>query len=167
MATLNSFRELRVYQELKRLHLELHDPSLTFPKFEMYELGAQVRRSSNAAPAILAEGWGSQHTNIYLEAISRAKGELRETLHHCDVALAKQYLEEARWSEIDQAYNQCDRMLQRLHQRLSEWRDSTRNSGQVNENTAPYRAASDLPEWEVMVALSHSVTDEFPLPSSH
>ena len=70
MATLNSFRDLRVYQELCRLHLAVHEESLRFPKFEMYELGSQVRRSSNSAPAILAEGWGSRHTNIYIEAIT-------------------------------------------------------------------------------------------------
>ena len=77
MASLNSFRELRVYQELRRLHLLAHEESLRFPKFEMFELGSQLRRSSNAAPAILAEGWGSRHTNIYLEAINRSKGEVR------------------------------------------------------------------------------------------
>ena len=62
MAKLNSFRDLRMYQELKRLHLAVNDESLRFPKFEMFELGSQVRRSSNAACAILAEGWGSSHT---------------------------------------------------------------------------------------------------------
>ncbi len=67
----------------------VNQESLLFPKFELFELGAQLRRSSNAAPAILAEGWGSRHTNIYLEAISRSKGEIRETQHHLDIAHAK------------------------------------------------------------------------------
>lgn len=94
MGKLRSFRDLSVYQKLKALHLDVHGLSLTFPKFEMYELGSQVRRSSNAAPAILAEGWGSRHTNIYIEAINRAMGEVRETQHHLDVAKEKQYLTE-------------------------------------------------------------------------
>jgi len=71
MSQLKSFRDLKVYQKLKALHLEVHRESLLFPKFKLYELGSQVRRLSNAAPAILAEGWGSRHTNIYIEAISK------------------------------------------------------------------------------------------------
>lgn len=61
MSQLTSFPELRVYQKLKALHLEVHGESLAFPKFEMYELGSQVRRSSNSAPALVAEGWGRPH----------------------------------------------------------------------------------------------------------
>ena len=72
MSQLASFRDLRVYQKLKALHLEVHGESLAFPKFEMYELGSQIRRSSNSAPALVAEGWGSRHTNMYIEAINRA-----------------------------------------------------------------------------------------------
>lgn len=94
MARLNSFRELRVYQELRRLHLVVHDESMLFPKFEMYELGSQMRRSSNASPAILAEGWGSRHANVYIEAIDRSKGELRETRHHLDVEIIADVMDE-------------------------------------------------------------------------
>jgi hypothetical protein len=76
VSQLKSFRDLKVNQKLKALHLDVHHESLGFPKFELYELGSQVRRSSNAAPAILSEGWGSRHTNIDIEAINRARGEI-------------------------------------------------------------------------------------------
>ena len=78
MAKLTSFRDLRVYQELRRLHLEVHAESMKFPRFELYELGSQLRRSSNSAPAILAEGWGSRHTNVYIEAVNMSMGEVRK-----------------------------------------------------------------------------------------
>jgi four helix bundle protein len=45
---------------------------------ELFELGSQLRRSSNSALANIAEGWNNKHTNIYLEGINRAQGELRE-----------------------------------------------------------------------------------------
>jgi len=92
MGKLNSFRDLRVYQELKRLHIEVHEETLKFPRFELHELGSQLRRSSNSAPANLAEGWGSRHTNIYIESVNRAMGEIRETQHHLSVAHDKAYL---------------------------------------------------------------------------
>jgi four helix bundle protein len=162
MGTLNSFRDLRVYQELKRLHLELNTASLGFPKFEMYELGSQMRRSSNSAPAILAEGWGSRHTNIYIEAINRSKGEIRETQHHLDVARAKGYLDGKRWEELDTAYESCDRMLERLHQRLSEWNGSTRTGYEVREPPASYDAFPQGGPWAKAVTITEQVLLEFP-----
>ena len=66
MRKIRSFEDLDVYQKLEELHLEINELSLTFPKFEMYELGSQIRRSSNSAPANLAEGWSNKHINIYI-----------------------------------------------------------------------------------------------------
>ena len=74
--------DLKVYQKLCNLAIEVSDLSLTFPKFELYELDSQVRRSSNGSAANLAEGFDNKHTNIYLECISRSLGEIRETKHH-------------------------------------------------------------------------------------
>jgi len=69
--------DVHVYNRLCKLTLEIHQLTLTFPKHELYELGSQMRRSSNSAPANFAEGFGNKHTNIYLESISRAQGEIR------------------------------------------------------------------------------------------
>ena len=157
MAKLNSFRELRVYQELRRLHLVVNEKSLCFPKFEAYELGSQLRRSSNAAPAILAEGWGSRHTNIYLEAICRSKGEVRETQHHLDMAHAKGYVDQPCWAQLDAAYEACDRMLERLHQRLSEWRGSTRNASEIREASGTYGVGGQTDEWEEVTRLTEGI----------
>ncbi len=148
MPQVRSFRDLRVYQELRQLHLVVHDDSLKFPKFELYELGSQMRRSSNSAPANLAEGWANRHTNIYIEAINRALGEIQETQHHLSVAKDKRYLTDARFEELDGRYTSCCRMLERLHQSLSEWRGSTRTGQMVREDSVPYVCAADSQDWE-------------------
>lgn len=43
--------DLEVYKKLFHLVLEVHELTMTFPKHELYELGSQLRRSSNSAPA--------------------------------------------------------------------------------------------------------------------
>ncbi|MEW6374233.1 MAG: four helix bundle protein [Thermodesulfobacteriota bacterium] len=86
---IGSYEDLEVYQRLCDLHIEVHELTFTFPKFELYELGSQLRRSSNSAPANLAEGWNNKHINIYLEGINRAQGEIRETRHHLTMAFRK------------------------------------------------------------------------------
>lgn len=119
----HSFKDLAVYQKLFELHIEVNDLTLTFPKFEMFELGSQLRRSSNSVPADIAEGWNNKHINIYLEGINRAMGEMRETSHHLTVALRKGYLPPERYEDLMQRYEECARMLRGLEQSLERYSD--------------------------------------------
>ena len=160
MSQIKSFRDLKVYQKLKGLHLNVSEVSLTFPKFEMYELGSQVRRSSNSAAAILAEGWGSRHTNIYLEAINRSMGEVRESQHHLDVAKDKKYLNENQSSAFDGAYDECGRMLERLYEFLCEWRGSKRQPAMVREELAPYQTGEN-DDRQTAVEITMRIMNEF------
>ena len=84
--------DLKVYNRLVELALKIHFVSLGFPIIERYELGSQLRRSSNSAPANVAECFGNKHTKIYLEGISRAQGEIRETIHHLQMSKLKHYI---------------------------------------------------------------------------
>lgn len=115
---IRSFEDLEVYQKLLSLALEVHELTLSFPKFEMYELGSQLRRSSNSAPANLAEGWNNKHIKIYLEGINHSQGEIRETCHHLYVAFKKGYLSEEKWLELKERYNETGRMLRGLEKSL-------------------------------------------------
>lgn len=108
---INSFRDLEVYQKLVQLHLDVSEMTLRFPKHELYELGSQLRRASNSAPANLAEGWNNKHTKIYLEGISRAIGEIQEAGHHVDVARRKGYLDDSQHQELAARYTECGKML--------------------------------------------------------
>lgn len=114
--------DLEVYQKLCDLAIEVHNLTLTFPKFEIYELGSQLRRSSNSAPANLAEGFNNKHTNIYLEGISRGQGEIRETKHHLKMAFRKKYLNQERLGHFIDEYNICGKMLTNLEKSLEKKR---------------------------------------------
>ena len=114
--------DLEVYKKLFRLALEVHELTMTFPKFELYELGSQLRRSSNSAPANLSEGFGNKHTNIYLEGISSSQGEIRETMHHLRIANAKKYLTNENLNIFINRYEECSKMLYGLEQSLLQTR---------------------------------------------
>jgi len=62
---IESYEDLVVYQKLCDLHIEVNELTFTVPRFELYELGSQLRRSSNSAPANIAEGV-EQQTHQYL-----------------------------------------------------------------------------------------------------
>lgn len=110
--------DLEVYKKLCGLELEVHKLTLTFPKFELYELGSQLRRSSNSAPANLAEGFDNKHTNVYLESISRAQAEIRETIHHLKIAYHKGYIEQKKQDDLLKRYEECSKMLYGLEKSL-------------------------------------------------
>lgn len=156
---IKSFRDLRVYQELKRLHLEIDSLTRAFPRDERFELASQIRRSSNGAAAILAEGWGSRHTNIYIEAINRSMGELRETQHHIDIAACKGYVSDGQFRELDDAYEACGRMLERLQQSLSRWRDSKRTGKSLHEDAEGYGQSEHDPDWDAILRITREALD--------
>lgn len=118
MSRISSYEDLKVYQKLFNLAIEIHHLTLTFPKFELYELGSQLRRSSNSAPANLAEGWSNKYINLYLEGINRSLGEIRETEHHLKIAFKKGYLTEKQLNDYIKRYNECARMLKGLEKSL-------------------------------------------------
>src|SRR3989338_5602089 len=110
--------DLSVYKKLCDLHLEVHAVSLQFPKFELFELGSQIRRSSNSAPANLAEGFGNKHTAIFTECISRAQGEIRETKHHLLISHRKGYISKDKYTDLYTRYEECSKMLYGLENSL-------------------------------------------------
>jgi four helix bundle protein len=52
-----SYRDLDVYQIAHELGVEIHRLSLRLPRYELYETGSQVRRSSKSISANIVEGF--------------------------------------------------------------------------------------------------------------
>lgn len=119
---ITSYNDLEVYRKLCDLHIEVNKLTFTFPKFELYELGSQLRRSSNSIPANIAEGWNNNHIKIYLEGINRALGEMRETEHHIKIAFRKEYIGQSEYSDLVSRYSECGRMLKALEKSLKNWK---------------------------------------------
>ncbi|MDD2305644.1 MAG: four helix bundle protein [Prolixibacteraceae bacterium] len=55
---MNSYKELDIYKLAYRLAIEVHKMTMTLPKYELYEQGSQVRRSSKSIKDNVAEGFG-------------------------------------------------------------------------------------------------------------
>jgi four helix bundle protein len=55
---MKGYEDLEIYQQAYELAIEIHKISLTLPKFELYEQGSQIRRSSKSIKDTIAEGYG-------------------------------------------------------------------------------------------------------------
>jgi four helix bundle protein len=112
--------DLKVYQKLCLLHLEVCDVSHAWPGEERYELSSQARRSSNSSPAQLAEKNNDRHVKNRIEGVNRSRGEALETIHHLYIACLKGYLTEKTFENFRGRYEECIRMLNGLEQSLEQ-----------------------------------------------
>lgn len=82
---MKSYRELEVFKESKQLAFEIHKMSLLLPKFELYEEGSQIRRSSKAVTSMIVEGYGrKRYKQDFIKHLIYAQAECDETIVHLD-----------------------------------------------------------------------------------
>ena len=134
--------DLEVYKKLCLLHIEVCDLTNKWPYEEKYELGSQVRRSSNSAPAQLAEKNDDRHIRNKIEGVNRGRGEAAETVHHLFMAKLKGYITEKIYIEYRNRYKECIRMLNGLEKTLERKIPERERKWQLAEKTAVYAANS-------------------------
>jgi len=118
MESYRKLEDLVVYQKLCRLHIEICELSHRWPAEEKYELGSQIRRSSNSSPAQIAEKYDDRHIRNKIEGINRSRGEAAETVHHLYMAHLKKYETQMKYEEYRARYQECIRMLNGMERTL-------------------------------------------------
>ena len=80
-----SYRNLEVWQLAREVVIEIYKMSLTLPKFEMFEEGQQIRRSSKSVKATIVEGYGRRrYKNEYIKFLVYAHASNDETIDHLE-----------------------------------------------------------------------------------
>lgn len=120
METYKRLEDLIVYRKLCRLHIEIAELTHRWPDEEKYELGSQARRSSNSAPAQLAEKYDDRHIRNKIEGVNRSRGESAETVHHLYMAHLKGYESQTAYEEYRARYKECIRMLNGMERTLEK-----------------------------------------------
>lgn len=118
MAKISSFRDLDVYAMSVREAKRLFDLSKAFPPEEKYALTDQVRRSSRAVGAMLAEAWARRrYPAAFVNKINEALGEAMETQAWLDHARMCGYIDDEQYRELDEAWQRIGGKLRRMEQR--------------------------------------------------
>jgi four helix bundle protein len=84
--TIQSYRDLRVWQEAMTLSVLAYRISKRFPKDELFGMTSQIRRSSASIPANIAEGYGRENKGSYIQFLRIAQGSLKELETHALLA---------------------------------------------------------------------------------
>jgi len=80
-----NYKDLEVWQIARELSIEIHKMTLTLPKFELYEEGSQIRRSSKSIRSNIVEGYGRRrYKNEFIKFIVNAIASTDETIDHLE-----------------------------------------------------------------------------------
>ncbi|WP_442578243.1 four helix bundle protein [Mesorhizobium sp. ASY16-5R] len=112
--TIESYRDLRVWQAAIELVVSCYAETKNFPQSETYGLTAQIRRASTSIPANIAEGYGRDHAGSYVQFLRIAQGSLKELETHVIVAKRIGYLDSTQEVRLLQRSDEIGRMLRAL-----------------------------------------------------
>jgi four helix bundle protein len=122
MAAAKSFRELKVYQAAREAAQLIFARTANFPREERYALTDQIRRSSRAVKAMLAEAWARRrYKAAFINKIDEALGEANETQSWLDDAVDGEFLTQANFEELDRHYQAIGGMLSRMIDRADDF----------------------------------------------
>jgi four helix bundle protein len=135
MALARNFKELRVYRLAFEGAMQLFQLSNGWPKEERYSLTDQVRRSSRALCANIAEAWRKRlYVASFVSKLSDANAEAGETQVWLDFAQRCGYLDEAAHNQLYQQYDQVSGGLIKMIASPEAWC----GPASIREDSAPY-----------------------------
>ena len=81
-----SYRKLEIWQLSRELVIDIHKMTLSkLPKFEMYEEGSQIRKSSKSVKSTILEGYGRRrYKQEFIRFLTYAIGSNDETSDHLE-----------------------------------------------------------------------------------
>lgn len=78
-----SYQKLDIYNIAFELFIEIHQLSLKLPKYELYELGSQLRRSADSVVTNIAEGYGRKnYKGDFIRFLIYSQASCDETVSH-------------------------------------------------------------------------------------
>ena len=105
-----SYRKLEIWQLARDVSIGVHRMTIDLlPKFEMYEEGSQIRRSSKSIRSNIVEGYGRRrYKQDFIRFLTYAHASCDETIDHLETLQETGSLKDA--SLFKQLHDQLDRL---------------------------------------------------------
>ena len=117
--TIQTYRDLDVYNLAYNLAMEIFEISARFPKEERYSLTDQMRRSSRSICANIVEGFAKRkYENIFKSSLNAALGESEETGIWLNFAVDCEYIADEIYARLEKGYQQVGAMAWSL---MTKW----------------------------------------------
>jgi len=116
----SAYRSLEVWKLARELVIEIHEMTLSLPRFELYEEGSQIRRSSKRVKACIVEGYGRRiYKADYLRFIVFSLASNDESRDHLETLFeTKSLTNEVIYQRLHQKVNLLGNKLNRFYKSI-------------------------------------------------
>lgn len=140
-----SYRDLIVYRKARELSLTIFRITKRFPKEESYSLTDQIRRSSRAIGAQIAESWAKRrYEKHFVSKLTDSDGEQQETQHWIETASDCEYISQEEAKVLLEKCTEIGRLLGGMIAKAEQFC-----------NTSAYRIQEEQVEY--FIASSHNI----------
>ena len=112
--SIESHRDLIVWQKSMDLAVAAYRLTSSFPAEERYGLTSQIRRSCASIPANIAEGYGRESAGAYAQQLKVAQGSLKEFETHVELAHRIGLVDEPSLASVVKNSQEVGKMLRAL-----------------------------------------------------
>ena len=109
-----SFQKLTVWQESKKLVVDIYHLLENFPNFEKYALCDQIRRAIVSVPSNIAEGSGRKSLKEQIHFLEIAYGSMTEVFCELQTACDLNYIKEAQLDALRPQFAEVAKMMSGL-----------------------------------------------------
>ena len=128
-----SFEKLKVWQEAKKLVVDVYHLLDSFPRFEKYALCDQIRRAIVSVPSNIAEGSGRRSLKEQIHFWEIAYGSLMETYNQLQIAIDLTYITEESVEAIKPSIDAVAKMINGLSNSYEEMLEAQASTKQLNK----------------------------------
>lgn len=111
---INSFEDLKVWQKSREVCQQIFYLSHADKFAKDYALKDQINRSSGSVMDNIAEGFGRQSSNEFIQHLSIASGSLLEVKSQLYRALDRNYISKIKFDKVIETTNEIGKMLTAL-----------------------------------------------------
>jgi len=117
---IKTYRDLIVWQKSIDLVKQIYILCKILPDSEKFGLISQMQRAAVSVPANIAEGWGRETRNNYINFLRVAKGSLAELETLSLIASELGYFEQNVYTGLNSKTEEVSRMLNALIRSLNQ-----------------------------------------------
>jgi four helix bundle protein len=117
-----SYKDLEIYKLAHKLAVETHKATLDLPKFELYEEGSQIRRSSKSISVNIVEGFGRRRYKAeFIKFLTYSHATCEETIEHLELLYETGSLKDKNiFDSFMQEYDKLGRMINKFIQSVEK-----------------------------------------------
>ena len=121
---MKSYKDLEIYNLSYELAVTIHKFTLNLPKYELYEEGSQLRRSSKGISSCIVEGYGRKRYKAdFIKFLTYAHASCDETILHLNFLNDIHNLDENEINYFLENYNHLGGKINKFVRYVeSEWK---------------------------------------------